>query len=158
MSSEERYSPPSADTAGPRPPKSGGGISFGMIEPLRKTRPWVQLVGVMVLLGCVFILLAGVVIIIAGAMGGEMGPFGGTLVGVVYLVLAALYLIPGLHLLRYASSIKKLDVDDPATLEAALTQQFAFWRFVGVVTLAVIGFYILLFLGLVVLGFLGALS
>ena len=80
-----------------------------------------------------------------------MGEYGGSAFLVVYLVFAGLYMIPTMRLLRYASEIKKIDAANPArAIEAALGEQQKFWRFIGVVTLAGIGLYALLFLGAVV--------
>jgi hypothetical protein len=51
------------------------------------------------------------------------------------MALACVYIAPGLYLARYASAIKRLNVNSTAAgLEEALKHQKSFRRFIGIVT------------------------
>jgi hypothetical protein len=73
--------------------------------------------------------------------------------GLIYLVMAGLYVYPGVRLLQFAAAIKRIgDTDSAPTIEVALKHQLAFWRFVGIVTLAMIGIYVLIFVVAIIFG------
>ena len=79
---------------------------------------------------------------------------GGVTVGGLYFLFGLLYLVPGLHLLRYAGAIKKLNISPTtAGLQAALEFQHKFWRFVGIVMAALMGVYALIFVGAFLIAF-----
>ncbi len=169
MESEQPYRPPEADVGGP----AAGGVTYGgggeaitprMVAPLVKTRPWVILLGVMTMIGCGFLILAGFAMVgmaLFGlpGMGDEFGSAGGFMLAVVYLLMAFLYFFPGLYLLRYGRAIKEVDrVANGTTVEAALRHQLSFWRFVGILTVAVIALYLLIFVVAVLFGMFTAVS
>jgi hypothetical protein len=53
----------------------------------------------------------------------------------VYVLLAFVYVAPGMYLSRYASAIKRLKANATAGgLEDTLKHQKSFWRFVGILT------------------------
>jgi hypothetical protein len=136
---------------------SGGGpgsIVPGIIEALRKTRPWVLFVAIMILIGCgLMVVIALVMMAVGRFMPAETTPITGVALGLIYLVMAALYLYPGIRLLQYAAAIKRIgDTDSAHAIEVALTHQLAFWRFIGIVTLALLGIYVLIFVGVIVVG------
>jgi hypothetical protein len=62
-------------------------------------------------------------------------------VGFFYMMLACLYIAPGVFLSRYATAIRRLkETSASNALEDALKHQKSFWRFVGI--LMVIGLVI----------------
>jgi len=151
MDAEQPYRPPEADVSGPAvggATYGGGGESItpSLVSPLLRTRPWVMLIGVMTMIGCGLLILIGIVMGmfgLGGGMGDELGATGG-LIAVVYLLMALLYFFPGLYLLRYGRAIKEVDrIANGETIESALKQQLAFWRFVGILTLVGVGVYVL---------------
>jgi hypothetical protein len=111
---------------------------------LNQTRPWVRFLSIMVYIGAIFTLLGGLMIILAGYAGALFGagseafqqfPGGGFALGLVYLVLAVLYVPPGIFLSRYASAIKTLESTGTSmALENALKYQKSFWRYAGILT------------------------
>jgi len=111
---------------------------------LNQTRPWVRFLAIMVFIGAAFILLGGLMIILVGLTGSIFGasggvfeqlPGGGFAVGLIYLVVAVLYVPPGIFLSRYASAIKILESTCTSqALEKALKYQKSFWRYVGIMT------------------------
>ena len=107
----------------------------GAIQILRKTQPWVRLVGIFGLISSGLIGLLGVVSWIGISTDRvEHVPLA-TLF--VYPVLVVLYLIPSLQLLKYARRISTFVAQGhTAQLESALEAQRAFWRFIGIVVVA----------------------
>jgi magnesium-transporting ATPase (P-type) len=111
---------------------------------LRQTRPWVRFMSIIVYISVVFMALGGLTIFLAGLTGNFFGnnsmvfasfPGGTYIAGLVYIILAVLYIVPGVFLSRYASAIKSLETSpSPELLESALKYQKSFWRYVGVFT------------------------
>jgi len=119
-----------------------------MLEYLRATKPWVRLISIImfVMVGLTF--LAGFMLFFipsGPAMRGG-GAFFGPIVGIIYFIFGGLYLFPAYFLHQYASSINDLlNGGGDSALENALGSQKSFWRFVGILTLIIIGLYALVF-------------
>jgi hypothetical protein len=134
-------------------------------EYLGQTRPWVRFISVLVFVGSGFMVIAGLAMLALGMAGGFAGRdtsavFGaawGALVGSVYLLMACLYIAPGVFLHRYAGAIGQLIATGASSdLEDAIKHQRSFWRFVGVLSVVAI-IVSIFFIGLaVVLGVMGA--
>jgi hypothetical protein len=78
----------------------------------------------------------------AGAGAPPAGMMAG--LGIVYLVLALLYIFPALYLLKYSSSIGRFVGSGRAgDLEDALQQQRKFWKFVGVLAIVMMVMFVL---------------
>ena len=111
---------------------------------LNQTRPWARFLSIMVFIGAAFTLLGALTVMLVTMTGSlfnaEIGTFGlapgeGLIIGLLYLVMAVLYLPPGIFLSRYASAIKALEsIPTSQALERALKYQKSFWRYVGVIT------------------------
>lgn len=117
-------------------------VPDGVLEPLRATRPWVLFLAIVGFIGAGLMVLLGLAML---AMGGARGGPGAGMpagIGLVYVVLAALYIWPSLHLLRYGSAITRL-VRDPhmERLGVALGHQRSFWKLVGIMTAVVLALY-----------------
>lgn len=146
MERPDPYRPPRADLSQRPSPAASAAITRNMIESLVKTRPWVLLIGIVMIVGCVFMVFGGLAMFALGniaGLGGEgLGPMAGAGVGAAYLVLAVLYFFPALYLVRYAGAIKRIGPANPAAMEEALARQASFWRLVGILTAALIGLYV----------------
>lgn len=161
MERADPYRPPRAELShrpgiGPAAP-----ITRGMIESLEKTRPWVLLIGILMIVGCGIMAVLAVVMLVmggAGFGGEEFGPLAGAGLGAAYLLLALLYLLPALYLLRYAGAIKRITPSNPAAMEEALSRQASFWRIVGIMALALLAVYALVIAGAAILAIIGAAS
>ncbi|HET6251547.1 MAG TPA: hypothetical protein VFE47_27935 [Tepidisphaeraceae bacterium] len=65
------------------------------------------------------------------------------ILGIVYVVMAILYFIPAMLLNRFASRIAMLMRSKRMIdVEAALAAQKSFWRFIGIMLIVVLGFYL----------------
>jgi hypothetical protein len=134
-------------------PAAPGAVSDIAVDLLRQTRPWVMFLSILSFVGCTFMLLAGLGMMAVGLMasGAERGIQ--ALIGAIYLPMAALYVYPGIKMWTYGSAIGRL-LRSRATvdLEDALRQQKSFWKFGGIAAIVVIGLYVVVFVGALVVG------
>ncbi|MDB5328446.1 MAG: hypothetical protein JWM57_4015 [Phycisphaerales bacterium] len=136
------------------------------MEMLRQTRPWARLVGVIVIIFAALGALGGVAILLTSILGFAQGGGGGVAaggfmvgIGVMYLVIAVLYMMPGIYLWRYASSITQLlHLRREDVLERALEAQKSFWKFIGIVILITFGLWLLMLIVMIVLGVTGSMN
>jgi hypothetical protein len=138
------YAPPQADPAhvlaDDRP--AGGDVPDEVVEPLRHTKPWVTFLAVLGFLGTGLMGLCGLFFLGVKSSLPNVSSGVSTGIGLLYIVLAAVYVFPSLYLLRYGSAIGRL-VRDPRMerLVVALAQQRSFWRLVGIITAVLVGLY-----------------
>lgn len=145
----DEYAPPRADlTSGPR-----GEVSAEMIESLRSTKPWVLLIGILLVIGAAFTLLGAVGMLLgAGAAATQLQAQGmpaGLLIGmgVGYAIIGLINLAMAVYLLKYSSAIGRLvSSNDGVAMEQALEAQRKFWRLAGIIALTMI---VLMVLGIV---------
>jgi ABC-type Na+ efflux pump permease subunit len=148
----------------PAPFLAGERVSERVVMALSKTRPWVRLISVLVIIACALMVLGGLGALIASIAGGMStgGYTGGAAYGIgfgiaafaVYLVIAALTFPVGLLLSRYASRIKDLQRSGRVeALETALFAQKSFWKYLGILTLINLVLYVLALVGLLIFGF-----
>lgn len=128
-----------------------------MIEHLQATKPWVRLISIIMFISVGLMFLGGVAMFLIpsppGMRGG--GAFFGPIIGIIYIIFGALYIIPAYFLHQYASSINDLlKGGGDSAMENALGSQKSFWRFVGILTLIIIALYALFF----VFAILGAMT
>ncbi len=110
---------------------------------LEQTQPWVRFMSILILVGAGFMVMAGFGMMALYTVGGlasrgspAFGVIGGILLGVFYLVVAGLYVAPGVFLLRFAGALKRLTATNAAgALDDALKHQRSFWRFVGIMSI-----------------------
>lgn len=141
-------------------------ITEGVIRQLAGTKPWVRFISVLIFIGVGFMILAALIMLLAGGMMAQASQSNPLLAGgmraviaVIYLVLAFLYIYPGIKLWKYASRIGNLmQVASTANLEAALMEQRKFWKFLGVIMLIILILYALAFVGLILVSVTGAMK
>jgi len=154
VSSDNPYQSPQAMTE----LSYGGGSDAGLsraADMLRQTKPWVRVISVLMFIAAALMVLAGFFIVGIGASRAPVGI--GAAAGIVYIVMAVLYVIPAVFLWMYADRIgiflRQRSLNSLAT---ALQAQKSFWKFVGVVALIVICIYAVVILFAVLAGIAGA--
>ena len=145
------YSTPGSDVfAGSSAVGGGGEITDGVLEQLRGTKGWVKFLGVLAFILAALMVGLGLMIVAGGAMGaafaegtGAPGGAGFTaFLGIIYIVMAFLYIYPGVKLWKYGKRIDQLLQDRASlTLEAALNEQRSLWKFVGIVAIITLSIY-----------------
>lgn len=118
-----------------------GTVTATIVAALRGTRPWVLLIGILLMIGAVFMGIASLIMLLGGGMVGHMfGRAGGgamMAMGVPYLLFTLLYGFLARHLLSYAGAIESLAKNAVVgELERALEAQRRFWKLAGIVALA----------------------
>lgn len=150
------YQPSSASVHGAAGTFQGGVLSQAIISQLLRTRPWVRLLSVMSFLGAGLMLIFGIIMLVAGGAGmasgmgsssssGAAALGGGMMIGMsmFYILIALLYIYPGLKLWKYANRITGFaSTGAEVDLERALNEQRAFWKFAGISVIVMIALYI----------------
>jgi hypothetical protein len=140
------YQPPSAPISGSA--YSGDeNIPAGVIDQLVRTQFWVRVVSVaglivsVVIVACLFLPYA-----VFSPRYGNRDVLLGPLI-IMALLLAFLLIYPLVRLSKYASAIARLKMTRSGVdLENALMQQRLFWRFIGVLLLIGVSFWVLSFM------------
>ena len=135
-------------------PLSHQAVSAAVIDQLVRTKGWTRFFSVLLWIGAGFLILGGIVMMGMGAFAGSVGEEinaqfaaigGGILIGAIYLILALVYIYPALKLGNYSSRISDLmNTPSEANLVAALDQQRAFWKYVGIWLIVVLALYAVL--------------
>lgn len=111
---------------------------------LDQTRPWVRFISIMTFVWVGFMVMMSIGMLVFSVFGGlaarnkqQFGALGNAIVtgvlSLVYVVLAFLYIAPGVYLFRYANAITHLKANGTAAaLEDTLKHQKSFWRYVGI--------------------------
>ena len=125
-----------------------------MVEHLRKSRPWILFMAIMGIIGAAIMALSGLGELFFGTLlgstredFGNLADYGGasiTITGLLYIIMAGVYIPAIVFLFRYAISIKRLlDTGNTESLENALAHQKSFWKYVGILTIVFLCFIIL---------------
>lgn len=143
-----QYAPPHANVANVNTANNAG-ITNTMIDAMRGTKPWVLLIGIVLIISAAFMLLGTIGMVISSFVGmASMGTDAGVFIGVgaMYAVMAIVYILMGVYLFKYSSAIGRLlQSATVADMEDALNSQRKFWKIAGIITavmlvLMVIGF------------------
>lgn len=119
------------------------------LQVLLRTRPWLRLLGVALLLAAVVTVLIGLTLVVIGIVTtGMLAEAGEAHVGPVIIVLglalltfALVYVYPGILLLRAASRIPEPRAAGAmAEAAASVELQGRFWRYVGIAALLTLAF------------------
>lgn len=120
---------------------------------LRETRKWAKFLAILLFIGAGFMVLVGLFGLTMGsvmnntAMG--MNPLlnGGPIFMVMFIALALLYLIPAYYLIQFSNYMKRaLQSQDNRTLELAFKNLKSHYKFIGILAIIMIGFYLIGFL------------
>ena len=160
------YDPYATPTTNVQPTGYSGhaAVSQGVIQQLAGTKGWVRFISVLMFIGAGLMLLFALLMMAMGnamanatkspMFGGGMGIF----LAAIYGVFAFIYIFPALKLWKYATCIGNLISTGSITdLESALNEQRSFWKFIGMIFLVIISLYALIFIGVFVIGGIGAL-
>lgn len=129
-------------------------VSEEMLGSLNATQPWVKFLASVCFVVAAFVALAGIITFagfsLAPGSSRLQGIFG-PIAGVLEIVMAGFfYLIPGVFLLRYGIAIGNIPGSGQEAMEEALRQQKSLWKYVGIFTIALLVFYVLCILGLII--------
>lgn len=155
--------PYSSPVSHAQPPSfsAGSAVSQGVLAQLAGTKPWVRFMSVLMFLGAGFMLLMALVMVVMGSSIAALSKTGtgalpaGMMTGIaiLYALLAGIYIYPALKLWKYASNIGALLLSSSMLdLEAALSQQRSFWKFLGIMIIAIFVLYFVIIIAVVAFG------
>ncbi|NEN25298.1 DUF5362 domain-containing protein [Cryomorpha ignava] len=133
-------------------------LSPNAISFLHETRKWVNFMAILGFIGIglmvIFGLFAGTIF---GAMASEMGTpaagFSGFF-GIFYIFVALLYFFPVMYLYKFGSKLKiALNSHDNGALEGAFENLKSHYKFVGILMIIVMSFYVLAAIFMAIAGF-----
>lgn len=144
-------------------------VSAAVVDQLRRTRGWVLFLSVLLWIGAVFLSLGGLIMIGMGVFAGSASMYGrnnlfekagvGSFVvfGALYFVMAIFYFYPAIKLGKFAARIRDLaSVPSERNLVAALNEQRAFWKYVGIVMIVLLVLYVVAIIISIAAGIMGA--
>lgn len=106
-----------------------------LVRNLAAAAGWMRFMAILGYVMAGFMALAGMVFLLGGSLGSYE-----RLLGILYLAIAAVYLLPLLPLDRSARAAGRLRlVPDVKVAAQSLAQQVVFWRRLGILTLVVFG-------------------
>ena len=135
-----------------------GGLSPRLIDLFRRTKGWVQFLGVLTIIGGIFLLIAslGILFGMSSAMSNSGGisylPAGFFIImGLTYLVLSVVAIAVGVKLIGYGASIRALTLtNNMLDAELAVDKQRSVWKICGIMAI--------IMLSLMVLGFISNIA
>jgi len=124
---------------------------------LKEAAKWTTFLAILGYIGISFMVLAAIFMLISGASMSSynrlMPMGGGAFFALFYLIFAALYFIPINYLYKFASNMKMaIDANNQANLTKSFEYLKSHYKFIGVLTIVVISIYILIFVGVMIMG------
>lgn len=125
------------------------GITQIGIKYIKETANWAQLLSI---IGFIFVGLIVIGSIFAGTMLSQFEefaalPFPGFLISFIYLLIAIIYFFPVYYLYKFSSEVKRaIAFKDSKALESGLKNLKSHYKFLGIATIIVFGFYLLAFI------------
>ncbi len=122
---------------------------------LSETRKWVLFFAILGIIGiALMLMLAVAMMLILPAMNSGLNtPMPTGIFGAVYLIFAAIYIMPIVYLLQFSNKIKTaLITRNSETLGQALKSLMLHFRTVGIITIVIISLYLLVLVGVLVMG------
>lgn len=126
-------------------------------EYIKETANWAQFLSI---IGFIFIGLLIVFSFFVGTIFSFLEnefisfPFPLFLFSALYLAIAFLYFFPVYYLYKFSSGVKKaISLNDAVALETSLKNLKSHYKFIGIFTMIIIGFYALTFVFAIIAGF-----
>lgn len=143
-------------------------VSAAIVDQLARTKGWTRFFSVILWISTAFLILGGLGLIgmsvasgiaseaFADQLGGAMGLLP---LGIIYFLMAFIYIYPALKLGNFSSRIADLSNQPTETnLVAALNEQRAFWKYVGIWMIVFFALYVVIIIGAIGFGAFSAMS
>ena len=122
-------------------------------EYVRSAGKWMQFMGILLCISIAFMFLGGIMMMVFSGTGLHLGyyPMEGSftiMMGIIYLIMAGIYIYPALCLLRAAKAAKEaVEFNNNEQVVEFLRNNKAFWKFCGIFTIVCFGLCILCLFG-----------
>lgn len=116
-------------------------------EYLNSAGGWAKFLAIMGFIACGFMAIGGIIMLVA--MSGLSPIYGGLspLIALIYFVIAGIYFMPCLYLFNFGSKIQQTcRYEDGFTTSEAFRYLRACFRFMGIMTIVIMGIYLLFIL------------
>ena len=119
-------------------------LSEAAIDSLKKTAPWTKFISILgLILGVFFIIGAFALFFSKGMLA-----YAGSTMGILYLILAFVFLRIHSLLYNYSNELKIINYD--SSLDYAFEMQQKFWKYNGILAIVYISFVLLAFLSFII--------
>jgi hypothetical protein len=121
------------------------------IGHLSESARWAKFIAIVGFIFCVFMVIGAIFVgAMLSSLGSQMAGFpafaSGGLISVVYLIFAVIFFFPNLFLFRFAAQIQQsIRLNEQPRLQSSLKNLKSYFRFIGILYIVVIAFYILIF-------------
>ena len=142
-------------------------LSDQSIGFLREAKTWTFFLSILGFIGVAFMVLAGILVSVVFTMidifkdmpNAPNFPFPLGLIGLIYIILAVVYFFPVYYLYKFSKDIgTALLYFDEERLASAFRFLKKHFKFIGIMIICLIGFYIAVLITFVILGFTGVFS
>lgn len=127
--------------------KHGMTVDTDILPILNETRKWTMFIAIIGFVGIGFLVVLAFSVGTIMEMSQQDMPFPSYTFTVIYLLLAVLYFFPVLYLYRFSVNIKKaIDDSSSAGLLEAFANLKAHYKFIGILLIVMLTFYVLAFI------------
>lgn len=119
-------------------------------EYVRSAGKWMQFMGILLCISTAFMFLCGIMMMVFSGAGFHLGYYpmerGFTIMmGIIYLIMAGIYIYPALCLLRAAKAAKEAaEFNNNEQMVEFLRNNKAFWKFCGILTIVMLALSVLM--------------
>jgi len=118
------------------------------------TGKWMKFFAVLGCIGAGFMVIAAIIMASVGSyipLDDDFGSFFMRMMGIIYLVVAAVYIYPIIYLFRAsAAATLAVESNDNVQMTEFLKNNKSFWKYCGILTIVMFCVYILLILGIAI--------
>ncbi|GET33460.1 hypothetical protein PbJCM13498_23230 [Prolixibacter bellariivorans] len=131
-------------------------LSEVALHHIKQTAKWAQFLAIIGFVGTALIVVAGlfmgtVMSSLSQLGGSEMAKFPAAWLSAIYIILGGVYFVPSWFLYKFSTETRTaLLGNDEGVLTEALSNLRRTFKFLGIMTIIIIGLYVLVFVGLVV--------
>ena len=147
------YQSPSTTPDGSTGFENGSAVNRNTVEMLARTRPWVLFLAILGFICCGLMVLSAFSMMVLGSQMTGAGAAAGSAMMmplcVFYIVLAAIYLLPTIKMMKYSSAINTLKYSPTVeALDNALDRQRSFWKTMGIFMIVMIVLWVVLMIAI----------
>ncbi|WP_426278519.1 DUF5362 family protein [Chryseobacterium sp. S-02] len=120
-------------------------------EFLAETAKWATFLAILGFIGIALMVVAALFMLVLGASASSSASFaplgGGAFLSIFYFIVAGFYFVPINYLYKFGSNMKNaLRTNNQASLTTSFEYIKSHYKFIGILTIVMIGFYILMIL------------
>ena len=113
-------------------------------DDLITTAKWTYFYAIISLIGAAFQVLTGIILLVSKhVIGNQQIELSTTMLiplGIIYILLGAILIIPAVYLLYFAEKTEKaIAENDVEMMEQAINRMKSYWKFMGILTIVLLG-------------------